>query len=118
MAKRKTTESGEPYLRKRHSETPEGRENEMIALSFDCAERMMREGRASSQIICHFLKLGTRKYEYELEKLKTENQLAAARTEQIEAEKKTGELYADAIRAMGVYSGTSNQEEQEDEEDI
>lgn len=101
--------------RKRRAETPEARENEMIALSMDCAEKQLREGKASSQIICHFLKLGTAKYQYELEKLRYYNQLTQAKTEQIEAEKKNGEIYAKAIKAMGLYTGRQvNFDEDED----
>lgn len=101
--------------RKRRAETPEARENEMIALAMDCAEKQLREGKASSQVICHFLKIGTAKYQYELEKLQSDNQLAQAKTEQIEAEKKNSELYAKAIEAMGLYSGRMvNTDEDED----
>lgn len=101
--------------RKRRAETPEARENEMIALSMECAEKQLREGKASSQIVCHFLKLGTAKYQYELEKLRYENQLTQAKTEQIEAEKKNSELYAKALEAMGLYSGHMvNSDEEED----
>lgn len=103
--------------RKKHAETPEARENEMIALAMDSAERMMREGKASSQVIVHFLKLGTRKSELELEKLQMEKELMRARTEQIEAEKKNGELYAKAIAAMGIYTG-GRRPDANDEEDV
>ena len=39
--------------------TPEAKENQMISLAMHCAEKQMREGTASSQVITHFLKLGT-----------------------------------------------------------
>lgn len=51
----KTTSKSRPAT------TPEARENQLIALAMDEAERKIREGTASSQLICHFLKLGSEK---------------------------------------------------------
>ena len=39
--------------------TPEARENQLISLATDLAEKQLREGTASSQIIAHYLKLGS-----------------------------------------------------------
>ena len=50
--------------------TPEAKENQMISLAMDCAERQMMEGTASSQVITHFLKLGSGKERLERENLK------------------------------------------------
>ena len=50
--------------------TPEAKENQMISLAMHCAEKQMREGTASSQVITHFLKLGTEKAKLEREKLR------------------------------------------------
>jgi len=116
VAARRTSESGESRPRRRVIDDPEARENMMIELSMSCAEKQLREGKASSQVIVHFLKLGTKKAEMELEKLAMEKELMRAKTEQIEAEKKNGELYAKAIAAMGVYSG--KQVQIDDEEDV
>lgn len=115
MAARRTSVPIESKPRRRVIDDPEARENMMIDLSMQCAEKQLREGKASSQVIVHFLKLGTKKAEMELEKLAMEKELMRAKTEQIEAEKKTGELYAKAIAAMGLYSGRQvNIDEDED----
>ena len=53
--------------------SPEARENQMISLAVDLAEKQLIEGTASSQVITHFLKLGTTKAELEKEKLRKEN---------------------------------------------
>ena len=45
--------------------TPEARENQMIALAVDLAEKQLLEGTASSQVITHYLKLGTTKEKLE-----------------------------------------------------
>ena len=85
--------------------TPESRENQLIALSVDLAEKQLREGTASSQVITHFLKLGTEKAKLEQEKLRRENELLRAKTESIESSKRVEELYSEAINAIKLYSG-------------
>ena len=45
--------------------SPEARENQMIALAVDLAEKQLLEGTASSQVITHYLKLGTTKEKIE-----------------------------------------------------
>lgn len=85
--------------------TPEAREKQMIALAFDVAERQMREGTASSQIITQFLKLGTAREQLEREKLEHENRLLEARKTQIDAQGRIEELYHKAIKAMNSYKG-------------
>lgn len=98
MARRKE-ESYAPAL------TPEARENELVMLAVDLAEQQLREGTASSQVITHFLKLGSTKEALEKEKLKHENQLITAKTENLKAAQRIEELYANALQAMRVYSG-------------
>ena len=85
--------------------TPEARENQMIALAMAQAEQELREGRASSQVVTHFLKLGSVKEQLELEKLKKENRLLDAKSEAIESASRSEELYANAIKSFGIYSG-------------
>ena len=85
--------------------SPEARENQMISLAVDLAEKQLREGTASSQVITHFLKLGTTKAELEREKLARENELLRARTESIQSAQRVEELYTNALNAMKSYSG-------------
>lgn len=85
--------------------SPESRENQMIALAVDLAEKQLLEGTASSQVITHFLKLGTTKAQLEKEKLIQENKLTEAKINAIESAQRIEELYADAINAMKQYSG-------------
>ena len=65
----------------------------------------MQEGTASSQVITHYLKLGSTKERLEKEKLEEENKLLRARTEALQSSKKIEELYENAISAMRRYSG-------------
>ena len=85
--------------------SPEARENQLISLAVDCAERQMREGTASAAVIVYFLKLGTEKERLEREKLKAENQMLQAKTQAIEDAKNEQELYINAIAAMKRYGG-------------
>jgi hypothetical protein len=104
------SEEGFNFQGKSHpAATPEERENQLIALALDRAEQQLRDGTASSQVITHFLKLGTVKNELELEKLKRENELLTAKTSAIESQENVERLYMDAIEAMKKYRG-SNEE--------
>ena len=73
--------------------SPEARENQLINMAVDLAEQQLRDGTASSQVITHFLKLGTMKEQLEREKLMKENELLRARTESLTAAKNQEELY-------------------------
>jgi hypothetical protein len=96
--------------------SPEAQENRMIALAIDLAEKQLIEGTASSQVITHYLKLGTMKEKLELEKLRKETVLIDAKVDELKTAKKVEELYADVVSAMRRYSG--NFEEEEYEEDL
>jgi len=91
--------------------TPEARENQLISLAVDLAERQMLEGTASSQVITHYLKLGTEKARLEKEKLQRENELLLAKTEAIKSAERVEELYSKAIESMRIYSGRKGDED-------
>lgn len=84
---------------------PEARENQMIAMAQNLAEKQLREGTASSQVICHYLKLGTMEKKLEMEKLRSENALLNKKVEVLESTKETEKRYIEAIEAMKTYSG-------------
>ena len=73
--------------------TPEARENQMIALAVDLAEKQLLEGTASSQVITHYLKLGTTKEKLEREILEKQKALIEAKTENLQSAKRIEELY-------------------------
>ena len=55
-----TDKQGSNTNRKRPpARTPEARENQMIMYAIDLAEQQLRDGTASSQVITHYLKLGS-----------------------------------------------------------
>lgn len=105
MAKVKTTNSNNPSKKMRPALTPEARENQMISLAVDLAEQQLRDGTASSQVITHYLKLGSTKERIEKEILEKQKDLITAKTESLQSTKRIEELYANALNAMRNYSG-------------
>ena len=95
----------EPVQKDRPMLSPEAREQRMIGYAVDLAEKQLREGTASSQVITEYLKRGSKKQEYELEKLRHENELLKVKTEAIQSSQRSEEFYQKVIDAMKVYSG-------------
>ena len=96
MAKVKTTGSNGPRSAMRPALTPEARENQMISLAVDLAEQQLRDGTASSQVITHFLKLGSTREKLEHELKMKELELMQAKTEQIKSTERSEELMKQA----------------------
>ena len=111
MAKVKATTSSTPKKKGRPALTPEARENQMISLAVDLAEQQLRDGTASSQVITHFLKLGTTTAQLEKVKLENENKLIIAKAEALRSEKNREELMREAMRMMAVYNGKDESDE-------
>lgn len=95
--------------------TPEDQEDQLISLAVDLAVKRLKEGTASNQLISEIIKLGTTKERLAKEKLQRENEMLRAKTEAIEASKRNGEMYAEALKAMREYAGVQAIEEDDDE---
>lgn len=108
MAKAKTEGTSAQTRKRRPALTPEARELQLISMAFDAAEQQFLAGTASSQVITHFLKLGSEKERLEREKLKEENKLLRAKTKAVESSEEIKALYADAVKAMQRYSGAED----------
>ena len=91
--------------------TPEARENQLISLAVDLAEKQLIEGTASSQVITHYLKLGSTKEKIEREILEQQKELISAKTENLKSARRIEALYDDAIKAMRRYSGNGDEDE-------
>lgn len=102
--RKKTTKSS---FKGAPAKTVEGREAQVIAEAMDMAEEQIRNRTASSQVLTHFLKLGSTVARLELEKLKHENELLAAKTENLKSMKDQEKLYKKALIAMSEYKGGS-----------
>lgn len=85
--------------------TPEAREDQLVALATNLAEKQLLDGTASSQVITHYLKIGSTKERIEKEILKKQKDLIEAKTEALKSEKRVEELYEQALSAMKRYSG-------------
>lgn len=101
--------SGSPR-KMRPALTPEARENQLISLAVDLAEKQLQEGTASSQVITHYLKLGSTKERIEKEILEKQKELIIAKTEAMQSAKRVEELYSNALDAMRRYSGNGNED--------
>jgi hypothetical protein len=113
-ARRRRSEVSEP--RRKPATTPEARENEMVSLAMDLAERQIREGSASSQVISHFLKLGSSRETLEQERLAHENELTRVKIQQVESQARIEELYLNAIKAMRTYAGDTPEPDDDNED--
>lgn len=111
MAKVREKSDSKSTRKIRPALTPEARENQMISLAVDLAEKQLIEGTASSQVITHYLKLGTMNHKLELEKLAKENELLKAKTETLQSAQRVEELYSNALEAMRNYSGQEGPED-------
>lgn len=105
MAARRVNQSEARVSRRPPATTPEGRENQMISYAVDLAEKQLREGTASAQVISHYIKLGSSRERLEQERLTRENELLQAKAEAMASAKRVEELYSQALDAMRSYAG-------------
>ncbi len=106
MGTKNTKASSAKEVARQPAKTPEEQEQRMIALSMDLAEKQLREGTASSQVITHYLKLASSKEKAEKEKLKEEIKLLQAKSKAIESAERMEKVYAEALAAMREYNGS------------
>ena len=83
----------------------EERENQLVNLAIDLAERQIRDGTVSATVLAQYVKLGTSRERLEQQRLANENRLTDARIEALHAAARAEEVYAAAIEAMKVYAG-------------
>lgn len=105
MKKTKAASSSDSSRKMRPALSPEARENQMISLAIDLAEKQLMEGTASSQVITHYLKLGSTKERIEKEILERQKSLIEAKTQSLQSAQRIEELYAKAMDAFRSYSG-------------
>jgi hypothetical protein len=101
-------ENEEPKCRRQSpAKSLEARENQLIALAVNLAEKQLRSGKASSQVITHYLKLGSTRDRKEQEILQKQSDLLTAKTKVIESTQTSEALYKEALEAMKKYGGSS-----------
>lgn len=105
MVSRRRTSPKENGSRRPPATTPESRENQMISLAVELAEKQLEQGTASAQVISHYLKLGSSREKLEQERLFRENELLSVKADAIASAKRVEEMYAAALNAMRSYAG-------------
>lgn len=105
MARTKTATTSASTPKMRPALTPEARENQLISLAVDLAEQQLRDGTASSQVITHYLKLGSMREKLERDKLREEIQQTRAKTKALANAEEIKVLYENALKAMRNYGG-------------
>ena len=87
--------------------SPKARQEMIIAKAMDLAERKIEDGTASSQLICHFLKMNDPDDQIRHEILEKKRDLLVAQTENIKASQRTEEALNRVVLAMKKYSGVA-----------
>lgn len=105
----------QPKRRRPPATSPEALENRVISAAYDLAEKQIREGTASSQVLTHFLKLGSTRERIEKEILEQQKELMQAKTDAIKSAKNSEELYKNALDAMRSYSGQGREKDDDDD---
>ncbi len=105
MPSRRQSVPDDMPTRRSRATTPEARDRELIALAVEEAERQIRAGTVSAQVLSHYLKLGSPKEKLERENLELQNELLRVKAEQVAAVARSEDLYKTAIDAMRAYSG-------------
>ena len=80
-------------------------------MAVDLAEEQILSGRVSAQVLTHYLKLGSEREKLERSRLREENKLLEAKVRSLESSARTEELYENALKAMRVYTGQSNDDD-------
>jgi hypothetical protein len=112
MSKGKAASSSDSNSPLRPPTSLEAQENLMISLAVQCAEKQLRDGTASSQVITHYLKLGSSKERIEKEILEKQKELIEAKTKNLNSNSEAKELYNKALEAFRRYSGAGGEDDE------
>ena len=82
----------------------EAQETKLVALALKQAQQHLEEGTASSQIVTHFLRLGSLKAQVELEKLELENRLLEEKILAERSGQQLNEMFGEVLAALKSYS--------------
>lgn len=87
---------------------PESREQQLVRLAVDLAERQLTDGTASPSVINHYLKIGSTRESIERDILEKQARFLEAKASSISKDREAEELAKDAIEAMKNYNSSSN----------
>jgi hypothetical protein len=86
---------------------PENREQQLISLAVNLAEKQLRDGTASPSVINHYLKMASRRETLERDILEKQSRLIDVKAQNIAKEKEQEEMAKAALEAMKNYSSGS-----------
>lgn len=86
---------------------PENREQQLISLAVNLAEKQLRDGTASPSIINHYLKMASTREVIEREILERQAKLLSAKADSIVKTAEQEQLAKAAIEAMKTYNSGS-----------
>lgn len=87
--------------------SPEARQNQLIDLAYDEAERRLRDGTASSQIITTLLTWASTKAQLEIEKIHRDIELSKAKERELDTKILGDEKYEQVLQAFRSYQGST-----------
>lgn len=117
MAARRKTEPKGSRPRRPPATTPEAREQQLVSLAIDLAEKQLLEGTASAQVVTHFLKHSSTREALEQERLRHEIQLLEMKRQAMQSQQNVEKLYAEAMQAFRSYSGQDSSDEDDEDYD-
>lgn len=97
-------------MARRRARTPEARENQLMELAVDLAEKQLSEGTASAMVITHYIRMASQKNRLEQEKLQHEIDFLRAKTEAYDRSQASDKKYEKALRAFSIYSGNPEED--------
>lgn len=87
--------------------SPEAREQQLVNLAVNLAEKQLRDGTASPSVLTHYLKIASKREVLEREILEKQSRLIEAKANSIGKDKEAEDLAKAAIEAMKNYNSGS-----------
>lgn len=97
-------------LRPNPSLDDDERENKLISLAYDMAEEQLIDRTATSQVEIHFLRLGSKKADLELEQARLQNKLLEEKIASERSNVEINKLFIDVMEALTIYQGHPEEE--------
>lgn len=91
----------------RPQSTPEAREQQLVSLAVDLAEKQLKDGTASSAVMTHYLKIASKRETLEREILEKQSAFLEAKASTINKDRESQDLAKAAIEAMKNYNSGS-----------
>lgn len=82
----------------------ESQENKLVSLAFQQAKKQLEDQTASSQVVTHFLRLGSQKAKIELKKLELENKLLEEKILSERSGQELTNMLGEVLAALKSYS--------------